>query len=51
MTLVDFDYSYLKLYKTPMKSLNSTNPNDPEIKRLEAELAKLKGVASLTCPK
>ena len=51
MTLIAFDYAYLKLYKTPMKSLNSSNPNDPEIKRLEAELAKLKGVASLTCPK
>jgi hypothetical protein len=51
MTLIAFDYAYLKLYKTPMKSLNSTNPNEAEIKKLEAELAKLKGVASLTCPK
>jgi hypothetical protein len=50
-TLISFDKAFLKLYKTPMKSLNSTNPNDAQIKQLEAELAKLKGVASLSCSK
>jgi len=50
-TLISFDNAFLTLYKTPMKSLNSTNPNEAQIKQLEAQLAQLKGVASLSCSK